>query len=752
MKHLIPLTACLSLLLAACGSPTPPPEPKVAPKVNEKTRVVTEETRKALSSFTFTNAAACKTSPDPIKNPNAIPAQCTAKLVFSKSTPYLADLKVGEMMVSGIGPNAPYGYLQKVTKITTAGGQVTVETQAATLDEALIEGEFSEEGKLGAKQLSSMSLRQGVVPVGFDKNAIASQGNSFKFDINTVLYDDDGNNSTTSDQIRLKGNFELVVDDGLSYSLKWKKVLGVPVYPKGIYVRMAYGFNQNASVRVEAEFARSIEKEVELAKYTFDPITFFIGPVPVVLIPSVRITADLKGNITAKMTFGASESVVAQAGFEYNDGFKNITQFSKSFNKYAEIEGAKGTLEAGLNLQGEILLYGLVGPYARVRGNITMDAAVPRDPVWTLSAGVQGHVGIHADLLVKTLNYDAQIFKETFEFARSENQKPTVSFKSPKEGQEYSQNVKVENICLLMDDLESSDLQVSISSSLDGNLLSKSVIRGNFSSTCVPPYAFKTLGNRTLTVTVTDKGGLTATATRTINIVNNPPSVLILQPTNTTKIYKNGPTLLRGALMDPNENLDCKAFKWSSSNPADNKNMPADPCGDAMVTFETEGTRTITLEARDSQNMPGSVQVTINVLPEPVNHPPVVSIEQPKMGVDGSGNPVLPSLPPLDQTMTLKGTLLDKEKASLSYSWVLSYQPRGKGVTSTTLHSNAVPAGSLTQHVEYTFDPSDLLPIAGGTEFKCYDVEPHNIFLRLEVSDGVNSTVVASIQLQKGCF
>lgn len=743
MKHLFTLTACFALLLAACGSPTPPTDPDVAPKVSEKTRVVNEETQKALSSFKFTNALDCNTAPSPLQNPVPDPAQCTAKLVFSKSTPFLQDLKVGELMVSGIGPNAPYGYLQKVTKITTAGEQVTVETQAASLDEALIEGQFEKGGTLKPDQLASQVLRQGVTP----------QGQSFSYNINTVLYDHDGNNSTTDDQVRLKGDLSLNVDDGLSYNLKWKKVLGVPIYPNGIYVRMAYGFDQSANVTLEADLKIDLEKEVELVKYTFSPITFFIGPVPVVLIPTVRVTADMKGNIKAKMTFGASERITAKAGFEYNNGFKNITSFPEpTFNSFSNITGVSGHGEAGLNIQGEILLYGLVGPYARLRGNLVLDANVPGDPVWTLKAGVHAYIGIHADLLVKKLDYDTEVVgKSLFEIAHSVNQKPSVSFKTPKEGQEYSQNVNVDNICVTMDDMESSELQVSINSSVEGNLLSKSVIRGNFTSTCVPSHAFKTLGSRTLTVTVTDKGGLTATATRTINIVNNPPAVLILQPTASTKIYKNGPTLLRGALMDPNEPLDCKAFTWRSDNPADNTGMPKDPCGDALMTFLTEGIRTLTLEAKDSQGKPGSVQVTINVLPEPENHAPVVTIEEPKMGVDKDGKPVLPSLPAVNKTLTLKGTLVDKEKAKLTYSWVLSYQPYGKAVTSVILQNGAVPAGSLTQHIEYTFEPSDIMPVSGGTEFTCYDVNPGNIFLKLQVSDGVNSTVVAIIQMQKGC-
>lgn len=752
MKHLIALPVLLALLVTACSGPTPNPDPDVAPKVSDQTRVVTEDTRKSLSSFTFTNAASCQTSPDPIKTPNATPATCTGKMVFSKSTPYLAGLAVGNLMVSPPGPNAPYGYLQKVKKITTSGDQVTVETEAASLDEALIEGQFQQEGILNPSDLSAMSLRQGVTPRGHKPGQIGPQAESFGFDINTVLFDADDNSSTTNDQVRLKGNFNLSVDNGLSYNLKWKKVLGVPIYPKGIYVRMAYGFKQSASVSVEADLNVNFEKEVELAKYTFSPITFFIGPVPVVLVPTVRITADMKGNISAKMSFGASESVSAVAGFEYNDGFKNISDFSHSFNKYADISGVKGQGEAGLNIQGEILLYGLVGPYARVRGNVVLDAAIPRDPVWTLQAGLKGYVGIHADLLVKTLNYDTQIFDlPLFEIGKSENQKPTVGFKSPLDGQTYSQNIPVTNLCLQMDDLESTSLNVRISSNLDGELVNTSVSRANFGVYCLPARSFGTLGVRTLTATVTDKGGQSGSATRSIEIVNNPPSVLILKPSNGASVAIDTPVLLKGTLVDPNEPLDCTRFKWSSSVQTDL--LPANNCGDVTATFKTEGTRTLKLEARDSQNALGSTEIQVTVKPKPANVAPDVVITQPEVlpNPDPTQPAVYPKLPPVGDSMTVKGTLLDPDSAQLTYKWKFSYTQSGLGPYIKDIQTQTVSLVGGKFSPTLTFRPSDVLEISGGGEFKCYKVDYGNLFLLLEASDGVNKAVIFSVPMQKGC-
>lgn len=746
MRRLLVLATLVLMQGTACNGHNKDEAP-IAPKVADATRVVTDDTRKALTGLTLTNATDCDTVPRPGTGAVTPPARCKARLTFSQSTPFLANLKVGELMVSQPGPGAPYGYLQRVTSVTPSGGQVVVETESASLDEALVEGEFQSKGTLSPRNLSALSLRPGVLARERAALGTHTAMESFGLDIDTVLLDADDNPSTTNDQIRLKGNFNLSVDNGLSYDLSWKKVLGVPVYPNGIAVRVAYGFSQSASLAVEADLAAAdFQKEVELATYTFDPITVWVGPVPVVLVPRVRVTSDLHGNISAKMSLGASESINAVAGFEYNDGFHNITDFSKSFSKYADVDGVNGTAEVGLAVQGELLIYGLVGPYARVRGAATLDVKVPRDPVWTLNATLEGYVGIHADLLVDTLDYDTKLFGvDPFELGRSVNQPPTVSFKSPSEGQEYSQNVPVSAICVSMNDLETTGtLDVSLTSNVDGTLGTAAVSRGSFGSYCAPTRSFATLGPRTVTATVRDAAGLTATATRTIHIINNPPSVLISKPGNNATVYLNTPTLLKGTTLDPNEPLACDRFSWKSSVVADV--LPADNCGVPSATFKTLGARTLTMQVTDTGDAVGTTSVTVNVVAKPANVPPDVLIEVPET-VPGS----LPSLPEPWKPMTVRGRIKDPDSTAITYSWRLSYLKNGVGPYSVEIQPGTVNPFNQEYVTEVTFSPHDLLG-GHGTEFPCYDVDSTGLALTLTANDGVNSSVFYRLDLQLGCL
>ena len=62
---------------------------------------------------------------------------------FDQTTPDLTDLHSGSVMVSGVAPNAPEGFLRKVTGVTETGGNVIIQTQPATLEEAITQGSFS---------------------------------------------------------------------------------------------------------------------------------------------------------------------------------------------------------------------------------------------------------------------------------------------------------------------------------------------------------------------------------------------------------------------------------------------------------------------------------------------------------------------------------------------------------------------------------------------------------------------------------
>ena len=754
----------LTMLLAACsggGGPTTPGEPVAVPKVAPETVVVDAATNAALSRYSFDNAADCL--PDPPEPPLDAPTgklqdvrgqpfvPCRGRFVFSSTTPQLASLKTGSILVSApVDAKAPYGYLQKVTSVTSADGVVTVLTEQASLDEALIEGEFEQNLTLEPADLASLSLAPGVSVPGLDTQSLGSGDSSgvtlsgqdlstletFAFAIDTVLYDVDGNLSSTNDQVRLKGSFNLDTDNGISLGLKWKKFLGWPAYPKGITFRMAYGFSQSANIRVEADIQGSLEKEVELAQYTFSPIIFSVGPVPVVLIPSVKITADLKGNLTAKLAFGAAEHVAARAGFEYNGGFANINEFSKDFSKYADVPVVTGNAEAGLNLKGDILLYGLVGPYARVRASVALDAHVPRDPVWRLSVAAQGQVGIHADLLVKTLNYDAVIFDlPAEEFARSDPQPPTLKIIRPSNGSKVHRNSSDawSGFCVTAQDLQ--QLLTFPWVRINGVSVENphwTIVNNPNMCLDLPATTYAKVGPVTFKATLTNTYGQSVTDSVTVSVENVPPTPYIVKPAPGDILYDGQPVFLQGFVVSGSDEIACPlpggaTMTFRSDRSGDSTPSSAEFCSNPVMTLQGEGPLTLTLRATDTLGAPGEVKRTFNVLPAPTNYPTDVSLLEPS--VDPSNRPIFSA----GDTVNLRARLQDQDSDSLTYTWKLRPTPEDD---LQTLFSGTATGASGQNGTEITYSFStDLLP------GRCNGLSGEDFEIVLEVSDGTNTVL-----------
>src|SRR5260370_23997396 len=64
-----------------------------------------------------------------------------SKLIFAKSTAELAALRPGHVLVMGISPNSPYGFIGRVTSIGPSGPNlIVVRAAPASLTDAIISG------------------------------------------------------------------------------------------------------------------------------------------------------------------------------------------------------------------------------------------------------------------------------------------------------------------------------------------------------------------------------------------------------------------------------------------------------------------------------------------------------------------------------------------------------------------------------------------------------------------------------------
>jgi hypothetical protein len=708
-------------LLVACDPPPPPLV--IEPKINIQTRVIDAGSRSAQTTTTIDNPVCLKPSQETGLRP-----KCQFSLTFASSTTFLAGLTPGNLLVSEPSVSAPNGYLIKVSSVQVQGAGLIVKGEEAQIGDAIDQGEASFEKNLGINDLKSAEALRPSVRFG-------NRDNAFNISFDEVMFDQDGNPSTTDDQVRVKGTLNFASYDGFSAGIKWKKVLGVPIYPKGVYFRAALGFKESASITVSAKLEQTIDNSVALAKYTFSPITVWVGPVPLVFIPTIRVVVNAKGQASAALEYSATETFAAVAGVEYNNGFHNLSELTpldQIFSQSVGVAGAATKLRGGLEANAEVLLYGLVGPYAKLSGYLDFDALIPRNPFWKLNGGIAASVGLHVDLVFKTLDYDAELFDQSFKIAESENQAPALKILSPANGIKVQLNQMVfGGLCAEAKDLEDGDLPRQVTGAMTATIPKGTNCVGISSS------VVSSLGDKTFYVSATDSQGKSASASTTISVENSPPNAFIVKPKGGDVIYSGQKVLLQGYSIDGNETIDCTTankpggpkLKFSSGSAGDT--IPADVCQNPVAVFNGTFSRLLTLTATDTQGAVSSTNFNIAPWAVPSNYPPDAAILEPE--VKDPDNP--PAFTGINTTIELVGRVADQDTNTLTYRWWYKVTPDAAAVQ-LTAPTSVTGASGAAGVIVHGFFNTNVLPT------KCGGLSGTNFVILLEVSDGVNTVKV----------
>jgi hypothetical protein len=309
-----------------------------------------------------------------------------AVFTFAQTTPALSELLPGQIIVGNSNPAAPYGFLRKVTSVSNSGGQVVVQTSPAAIDEAVQQGEVSITQTLSPQSPASATFADGVQ---FMESAAAP--NSFSLQLtNVVLYDGDGNENTTNDQVNANGSVSLV--PRFNFRLK------VQDYQlKEFYYTMTA--SQTTQLKISSKVSVTARAEKILATYPMGPLFLTIGTFPVTVYPVVTIVAGMDGTISANVSTGVTQTLSETAGVSYaNNSWSPIQQFSNQFQYDAP------TLTAGLSIKGytgaklKLLLYGAVGPDISLNAYLKLEANPLQTPWWKLYGGLEVPVGISIEI------------------------------------------------------------------------------------------------------------------------------------------------------------------------------------------------------------------------------------------------------------------------------------------------------------------------------------------------------------------
>ena len=326
----------------------------------------------------------------------------TTALLVSKNSPLLDGVEVGDIIVSGPvegNESLKYGFLSKVSGFTEVAGGTFVKLEDGSLEEAVQQGELSEEFTLTADDIVSSTFKDGVSL----REGISTQSSAkiLDYDIDkAVLCDSDGNRATTDDQLILDGGLEAGLDPFLKLRIKWN---GLRKFEAGIKIEESF------RLEVSGGCNKEIEKKVELASHEFKPFVFWIGPFPVYVTPYVAVYYGLDGKVSVKASYKVEQSFDAKYGkrWERKKGWSNINEEDWSFkDSTPTFEGdanlkAYMTAEAGIRFYGgKSSVYVYAEPFAKAKATFKYPSATFQ---FCYDYGLDVGAGAKLRILKKTL-------------------------------------------------------------------------------------------------------------------------------------------------------------------------------------------------------------------------------------------------------------------------------------------------------------------------------------------------------------
>jgi hypothetical protein len=296
---------------------------------------------------------------------------------------------------------------------------VEIETAPASLTEAIQQGAID----LNCS-LSSLPVRAAIEAQGVGLQAggptIHAAGLEVRLD-HVVLADADGDPTTTYDQVVANGR--VILEPSLSLRLRIRD-FEVQEFSFVSQTRETSDLQLIASVDLVDYHVRQ-----ELATYTFTPIVIWVGTVPVVFTPVLRVHVGLDGTVTVGISAGVSQQTTLTAGATYLDGtwspVSDLTH-AASFTPPTLFATARAAAYVGPQLS--LLVYGVAGPYAQTEGYLELVADLFQVPWWQLFAGLRGQVGVRVEVFGHLLaSYEATLFDERWLLAEADGGFPSAT-------------------------------------------------------------------------------------------------------------------------------------------------------------------------------------------------------------------------------------------------------------------------------------------------------------------------------------
>jgi hypothetical protein len=307
------------------------------------------------------------------------------QVVFEGSNKELDDLEPNDIIVAEPSIYAPDGLLRKVVSVSKSGDETIVWTTEASLVDAITNGTLSQK-KVEATIADIRSFTPApevdfeTIPTG-TISGHALQAMIIDENLHFQVY--------TSPNVVIDGSFKLPdllydVDITIADAVLDYMAFTVNILPEA-----------NLSFTVSDAFEFS-PKPIPLGTMQMSPTIFWIGYVPVVIVPQIDLYIGCNGTLECSVTSDVTAGIEIVTGLSYQNGIGweviNDTDSQVTYNPPSLSATANFKVWAGPRVS--LLLYGIAGPYGALNGFSQVEADVNADPWWNLSWGITGVIGV----------------------------------------------------------------------------------------------------------------------------------------------------------------------------------------------------------------------------------------------------------------------------------------------------------------------------------------------------------------------
>lgn len=500
-----------------------------------------------------------------IDNPTAQIIQLvdSVKVVFDGNTTQLESLTVGSIIISGIAPNAPYGFLRKITNIQKAGTSYTFTTVEIPLEEAFEE--------------LHVDYTKTFTPADTARRISSTD---FSIDLpNIILHDGDGNNATTADQVKLSENVTITPSFRFAVDISRFKLQYAIV--EGRYQTV---LDQSL---IAGGTVGNITKEVNvfekpLAAYPLPGLPFLV------VVPNLRVSLGASASINASITASQKITSDIKAFIEYKNSNwdKDYTQTMQTTYTFPGINGsatAKVYVEPAIDFK----LYNSNWAKGSVtaQGYLQATGTLLPTPDCELKAGIKA--GAEANLKFFGWDFTAASYPAIFDYSKvlficSTNQTPLADFTA------NATNINTGSLVSFTD--LSSGNPTSWSWSFPNGTPSTSNIQNPIN------IQYNTAGTYDVTLTVTNANGSNPkTKTGYIVVTNVNPQLPTLTTTTISNITNTTASSGGNITNQGSSAVTARGICWSTSqNPTISNSKTTDGNGTGNFTSNLTGLTTNT--------------------------------------------------------------------------------------------------------------------------------------------------------------